>query len=250
MLLTIEGHPALVDKQETTMTTRTSKTNRSALALTAAVLATATFIVGSASAMPKLQGNDPMVTGAAPTKPLGIRPLPLPPGGGNGPTGIHPLPLPPVVGTGPGVRPLPPTPVVGTGGGFHPLPLPPPPGLGHGPRPPVGGIPVPPPQPGSGSGGGLVSCQIGKGCVTPGHDHDHDRDHDHDYDRDHDRDYDRDHGWYRHWGFWHHDDWHWRLPPVYSVDVDTTCTYAYKWTSAYVPGFGLRRVLFKECVTS
>ena len=48
MLLTIEGHPALVDKQETTMTTRTRLT---ALALTAAALTMTTLVVdGTASA--------------------------------------------------------------------------------------------------------------------------------------------------------------------------------------------------------
>jgi hypothetical protein len=101
------------------------------------------------------------------------------------------------------------------------------------------------------SGGVVVSCHPGTGCTTtpsnPDHDHDYDHDHGYGYGYGYGygHDYDR---WHRHFGFWR-----WNFPVVYAPEVIApveACTYEYKWASVYVPGYGLKRVVVKACAIS
>src|SRR6516225_8527075 len=104
-LLTIEGHPALVAKQETTMTK--TKTTMSALALAAAAFATTTLLAGGASATPALTGATPSqhipVTQAFPKPPGLVNHIPV--------NQVFPKPPHPVLGIP--VLPKPPHPVLG-----------------------------------------------------------------------------------------------------------------------------------------
>jgi hypothetical protein len=198
----------------------TTKTTLTALALAAAAF---TSLAGGASALDlqNLPGHGPVVTGIQiPPRQVGtIGPI----------SGINHNP--------PQVRPWRP-------------------GPGHFPPPHES-------EPTKGSGGVVISCSPVTGCTkTPGgdrdRDHDWDRDHDHGWDRDHDhygyRDFYR---WYHNWnyGYWY-PRYNWTLPPVYTSYYPTysapveTCSYEYKWSSIYQPGYGLRRVVVKTCAGS